>query len=276
MVECEFCGAGFENENKLHLHWAEHKQELNSHQKEKLKKAERRQEESKKERAAARKRNLGYFTAGGAALALIALLGLQILNSSGGELSSSMGGQPTLGDPNASVTVVGFGDYRCPVCEEFHNSVFDKPGTSNDLKGEFIDTGEVKFHFVNYAFLDGGFPGDTSETAAVAAECTYRQDQDQYWNMHDAIYENQGPENEDWATEDFMMQLARNHTEGINYEQLNTCITNKETLDEVRNDKTIGDQAEVTGTPSVYVNGEKVNNWRYSNLKAEIESELEG
>ena len=62
MVECEFCEEEFEDERELHAHWREHEDELNSHQKEEMKKAERKKEEEKARKRKKRKqrRAQGY------------------------------------------------------------------------------------------------------------------------------------------------------------------------------------------------------------------------
>lgn len=274
MTECNFCEEEFDSDRKLHLHWAnEHREELNSHQEEKVKKAERKQEEEKQEKMAERKRMAGYGLAGLAALAVLGFvvsqIGLEGGNNTQGSSEINLEGEPMIGNPNASVTVVEFGDYRCPVCKQFHAQVYPQ------LKKDYIDTGKIKFHFVSYSFLDQGFPGDTSTTASVASECVYNQDEEQFWNFHNALYNNQGPEREDWATEDFVLSLARNKTSGLDYEELEACVSNRDTLDRVRQEREKGQNAGVQGTPAIYVNGKYLNNWQYGALKAEIEKQLD-
>ena len=110
-----------------------------------------------------------------------------------------------MGNESAPVTIVEFGDYRCPVCEQFDNQVFPS------VKEDFIDTGEAKFYFMNYAFLDSRLPGDTSQTAARTSECVYRQNETEFWDFHHAVYDNQGPEDEDWATV-FQVRLRSSST----------------------------------------------------------------
>lgn len=66
-------------------------------------------------------------------------------------------GQPVLGDPNAPVTLIEFGDFKCPVCKRFEETVFPL------LKKEYIDTGKVKMAFLNMQFI-----GPDSVTAGIA------------------------------------------------------------------------------------------------------------
>ncbi|WEL19089.1 thioredoxin domain-containing protein [Candidatus Nanohalococcus occultus] len=274
MKECDFCGDEFDSEEELHRHWREHEDELNSHQKEKVKKAERKYEESKENKMRKRKRYAGYGFAAVLGLAFIGVVGAQLmplLNSSGSGdqvYEFDLEGEPYQGSEDANVTVVEFGDYRCPVCEQFHSRVYPR------LEEEYINTGDVKFYFINFAFLDQNFPGDTSETAAVASECVYNQDEEQFWDFYDALYNNQGSENEDWATEDFMSELFNQSTSGLDHNQFQTCVANKQTLQEVRQDTRMGRSSGVTGTPSIYVNGDKLSSWGYNTVARAIEEEL--
>lgn len=269
MVKCSFCEKEFDNKIDLHLHWGEkHEDELNSHKKEKVKKAKRKKKERKEQKNAERKKMAGMGLAGFGALIVIGLLGSQLVSSGPQGQEIPLEGQPMIGNASADVTVVEFGDYRCPVCKQFHDRVWPQ------LKTNYVDTGKIRFYFLNYAFLDQNFAGQSSTRAAVAGECVINQNEEQFWSFHKALYNNQGPERQDWATQDFLMQLARNHTEGLDYDELEACISNRKTSNEVQNDRSIGRNAGVTGTPSVYVNGDQIQNWQYSSLSAAIEQEL--
>ena len=65
---------------------------------------------------------------------------------------------PSLGNPDAPVTIVEFADFQCPFCGRFYATV-TKP-----LMEKYIATGKVKFVYRDFAFL-----GPESEWAAQAA-----------------------------------------------------------------------------------------------------------
>ncbi|MDY6777250.1 MAG: DsbA family protein [Candidatus Nanohaloarchaea archaeon] len=279
MPECGFCGQAFDEEHELHLHWGEeHEEELNSHQEEEMKKARREEErrEQRKEEKKYRGREIVLYAAIGiVGLAVAGLIGSQLVQvhasteqPTNGATAAGTGfnvsGEPVLGSENASVTVVEFGDYRCPFCRQFEMSVVPR------LKQEFVSTGEVRFVFMNFPFL-----GEGSFQAAVASECVYRQDEDQFWPFHRAIYEHQGPESQRWVTQAKLMQWARESTEGLNYSRLRTCIAEQKTLQEVQGDKRVGRRHGVGGTPTVYVNGRKAPTFRFSAVKRLIQQELQ-
>lgn len=268
MPECDYCGEEFDSEKELHRHWDEHTDKLNSHQKDKVKKAKRKHEEQKKASMKKRKRYAGYVLAAALGLILIGIVGSQLMSSSGSTRFGDLEGQPMMGQEDAAVTIVEFGDYRCPYCREFETDVFPK------LKENFIDTGKVKFYFVNFPFLDSNFKGSSSTRAAVATECVYRQDPQQFWDFHHAVYKNQRSEHKDWATVDYLMSIARDNTEGLDYGELRSCIATQDTLKQVNQDRQLAQQHGVRSTPSVYVNGDLVKNWQYNPLAQKIQNSL--
>lgn len=271
MTECEFCEEEFESEEQLHSHLEqEHPEELDSN--EQSTNVEDDSEEDIEERE--EKKNLVFKSVISViVLAAAALIIPQILSEAPETISQNSDGgfnlqnQPFLGDENASVTVVEFGDYKCPACKNFEENV--KPR----LEEEFVDTGQAKFYFLNYPFLNN--PGDSSTTAAVAGECIYRQDRDQFWNYHTTIFNNQGAENGDWATEERLMSLARDSTQGINYTEFEQCLNTQNSIDAVSADKGQGISANVGETPTIFVNGQMASEPTYSAIKSLIEQELE-
>ena len=88
-------------------------------------------------------------------------------------------GAPVLGAADAIVTLVEFSDYDCPFCRRHKDRVMP------DLVKNFVDTGKLKY--VMREFPLAMHPN--AKGAAQAALCA--GDQDQYWQMHDKMFENQ-------------------------------------------------------------------------------------
>lgn len=63
-------------------------------------------------------------------------------------------GQPTLGDPNAPIKLILFGNFMCEHCRTFEADVFPQ------LKRDYIDTGRVEAYYVN---LSSGFLSQTKK-----------------------------------------------------------------------------------------------------------------
>ncbi|MCL5004786.1 MAG: DsbA family protein [Patescibacteria group bacterium] len=81
-----------------------------------------------------------------------------------------------LGNPDAAVTIIEFGDYQCPFCAKFFKEVQGK------ITDNYVKTGKAKMIYKELAFL-----GSESEAAALAAGCA--REQGKFWQFHDAIFE---------------------------------------------------------------------------------------
>lgn len=172
-------------------------------------------------------------------------------------------GRPILGSPDAPVAVVEFGDYKCPHCKTFHQSVLSQ------LMIDYIESGQVKYSFFHFPFM-----GDDSTTAARAAQAVAKQDPEAFWAFHDAIFARQGDTRVRWATEDFLLELAQLVAPGLDQEQLAQDMKSREVAQEVQRDLNLGRSLGVNGTPTVFVNGVKTQSPGYDAVAAAIEQAL--
>ena len=84
------------------------------------------------------------------------------------------------GNPDARVTIMEFGDYQCPACQNFFRQA--KP----ILDVSYIQPGRVQFVFYDFP-LEAAHPN--AFIAARAARCA--GDQDRYWEYHDRLFQEQ-------------------------------------------------------------------------------------
>ena len=106
-----------------------------------------------------------------------------------------------IGDEQAKITVVEFGDYQCSFCARFHKE------TKDTLVKNLVDTGKIKFLFKDFIVND--LPNDKASTlAASASYCA--AEQGKYWDYHDEVYKNFKGENTGWVTKDSLKQFANN------------------------------------------------------------------
>lgn len=222
-------------------------------------------------------RNLTITTAIAIALAaIVALIWLRNAPASPSTSSTasksvafSLEGQPAIGDPNAPVKMAIFEDFKCPACRNFEEQVWPR------IEKDYISTGKVQGHFVNFQIIQGSFD------AALAAECAYDQSEKHFWEYKTIVYRSQGNESSNWATPERLAQLAREFVPDLNAEALKACITEKRFADRVQQDKDMGITAGVQGTPSVFINGKKLEvsarnyDEYYEQVKAAIDAELE-
>ena len=268
MVECSFCDEEFEDDIDLHVHWGEeHEDELNSHQKDKVKKARRKQEELKQEKNAKRKKMAGMGLAGLGALVVIALLGSQVIGNgspgTGNSAEISIEGEPMVGNPDANITIVEFSDFQCPYCAQFSQQTYPQ------IVDNYIESGQVKMVSKDYPLTEIGH--DWARPAAMTAECVYREGGDEaFWNVKEKIYNNQNSIS-GGNVESQIIGYAQE--ENVSADAINACLNNGNPGQEVDQDKREGRNSGVTGTPTVFVNGEEINS-EYSSIRAAIEQQL--
>ena len=205
-----------------------------------------------------------------AVLAAIVVIGnknSETSNDIGFEKQPSIEGQPTLGQSNAPVTVVEFGDFKCPACKAWGENIFPQ------LIDDYVDTGDVKFSFINVLFH-----GDESKLGSVAAEAIYKQTPDSYWDFHKELFKEQPDADHDslWITPDKINEVASTISD-IDLNQLQEDMQSQSVIDEVNKDSALVDEFKVQMTPSIMVNGTMLEDpFDYEKIKSLIEKELEG
>lgn len=114
---------------------------------------------------------------------------------------------------------------------------------------EYVDTGKVNFVYKHMAIL-----GQESIWAAEAAECAANQGK--FWEYHDLLFSRQSGENQGAFTKDKLLTLASELK--LDMTQFEPCLQNDQTRDRVQADTQEGQQVNVRGTPTFFVNGRAV------------------
>ena len=140
----------------------------------------------------------------------------------------------TRGPKDAPVTLVKYGDYECPYCGEAHPVLKEL----QERMGE-----QVRFVFRHFP-LDSVHP--RARRAAQAAEAAASQGR--FWEMHDLLYERQ----DELGEEDLMGYAAEL---GLDLGRFEEDLTNDNHAWRIEEDRLGGDRAEVSGTPTFFVNG---------------------
>lgn len=153
-------------------------------------------------------------------------------------------GSPLIGDPNAPITVVEWGDYQCTYCYRFHQSSKDL------LIQEYVNAGKV-----NFVFRDFPLNGPDSMLAAEASYCA--DDQGKYWEYHDEIYKNWAGERTGWVNRVSLDKFA--NTMNLDLVQFNKCLDDKKYRQRVSDNYEFGTTMGIDATPSFLIfNNEKV------------------
>ncbi len=153
-------------------------------------------------------------------------------------------GSPLIGNPDAKITIVEWGDYQCTFCYKFHQSSKDV------IIEEYVSTGKA-----NFVFRDFPLNGPDSVLAAEASYCA--NDQGKYWEYHDEIYKNWAGEKTGWVNRDSLEQFAK--TVNLDVVQFNKCLDDKEYQQKVLDNETFGTDVGIRATPSFLIfNNEKI------------------
>lgn len=155
-----------------------------------------------------------------------------------------LGGFPSLGAQDASVTIVEYGDYQCHNCQRF--AVQTKPLIIEN----YINNGKAKLIFKDFAVY-----GSDSENGALAAHCA--GDQGKFWEMHDLMYQKQKGINSGWLSIDNIRKLASEID--LDMQEFNSCFDGKKYVENVAEGLNEGKTIGVNGTPTFIIidrNGE--------------------
>ncbi len=217
----------------------------------------------------ARRRRIALI-AGAVVVAVLVAGGLIWSNRSSSDLptlqvadAAELSGIPTdgrvIGDPNAPVHLIEYGDYQCPACASFATGAFP------ELLSGYIAPGKVSFEFRDLAFL-----GDDSVTAAQAAACAIPQDG--FWLYHDTIYDNHYGENLGNLSKSRLLKMAE--LSGLDRDQIASCLDDGTTAADVQTMHQEATQLGVTSTPSFVVNGELIQWQGWDALKQSLDAAL--
>jgi protein-disulfide isomerase len=178
-----------------------------------------------------------------------------------------------LGNANAPVTLIEYGDYQCPYCAQFFAQ------TEPSIVQNYVNTGKVKMVFRNFAFLDrvpGVPPGaNESHDAAAAAECA--TDQNKTWAYHDALYsakvadmQKGGSEDDGLYNRTLFLKIAQQLK--LDMPTFTSCIDSKKYQAQVDTEEAAANAVGVQSTPTFFINGQEIQGAEpYATFKATID-----
>jgi len=165
------------------------------------------------------------------------------------------GDPPSHGKADAAVTIVEFSDFQCPYCSRAAEVVKKIRETYGD---------KVRFVFREFPL---SFHNNAAAAAALSLEA---QAQGKFWEMHDLLFANQ-------------KELSREKLEEYAKKVGLDAAKVKKALDEnvykarIDEDTKLGTEVGVDGTPSMFLNGERVANpTDFEGLKKLIDAKLGG
>ena len=151
-----------------------------------------------------------------------------------------LNGSTILGNPNAKISIIEFGDYQCTFCYKFHDDTMEK------IYEKYVKNGDV-----NFIYKDFPLNGDASILASEASYCA--QQQGQFWEYHNLIYDNWAGENTGWITNKVLAGFAKDL--GLNLEKFNLCMDNSIFRQKVLDNERFGVKINIDATPSFLILG---------------------
>ncbi len=161
-------------------------------------------------------------------------------------------GRPTRGNKDAKVMVVNYDDFECPFCSRMHQALF--PG----LFKEYGD--RVLFIYKDYPLED---IHPWAMHAAINANCLSAQNSDAYWDYADYLHANQHAISGEKGRDGQNAELDRLAT--LQAEKHNLDVPKLQACLKAQDDKAVraslreGDNLGVDATPTMFVNGQKLD-----------------
>jgi protein-disulfide isomerase len=138
------------------------------------------------------------------------------------------------GSADPKVTIVEFSDFACPYCQNSFPKI-------REISLKYKDSVKIIFRDMPLQ--------ENSLNLAMAGRCA--GEQGLFWLMHDRLFQNQGI----YKKED-LSELANQI--GADVSQFNSCLDSSKYIKQVQKDFSDGENLEIRGTPTWFINGNKV------------------
>ena len=152
------------------------------------------------------------------------------------------GTSPSTGPTDAKITLIEFADFECPSCRQLDRALRDLLPKHPEIRFVYKDFPLTTIH-------------PWAMTASLAGQCTAQQNPASFWKIHDIIFDSQDlitPSNVWEKMADFATQI------GLNVETFRACMANPDTTHEIEKTTAEGQDLNVTGTPTIFVNGRRI------------------
>ncbi|MCW5891573.1 MAG: thioredoxin domain-containing protein [bacterium] len=162
---------------------------------------------------------------------------------------------PVKGPKDAKVTIVKFSDYQCPFCAQ------SAPLIDQVLQAYPNDVNYVYKQFPLTSIHPQAMPA--SKAALAAGK------QGKFWEMHALIFENYrqlSPEKLKELAQQLNLDMAKWEAD----------VNSPAVQDEIEEEMKQARAADVTGTPTIFVNGKRLMNRSFDGFKQAIDSAMAG
>ena len=169
----------------------------------------------------------------------------------------------TLGDPDAPIRIVEFGDYQCPGCGAFAQQV--KPR----INLAYIESGQASFVFYDFPLVQ---IHPNAFLAARAARCA--GDQGRFWEYHDRLFAEQFR----WSPSASPVGLFVGYAEDVvpDAGAFEDCLKSDRHADVVTANMRLGEELGVPSTPTVMISegagmARRLTNFDFASIQEVVE-----
>jgi protein-disulfide isomerase len=148
------------------------------------------------------------------------------------------------GNADAPLVVMEFADFQCPACGIFAR--FSKP-----LVKPYIDNGTIRFVWYDFPIME---LHKNAVLAARAGRCA--NEQNGFWPMHDVVFARQSEWSESNSATDLFIGYAQQS--GLERGAFAECLRSEKFQKEVSESYELGRTLGVSGTPTLLVNGKRI------------------
>ncbi|EKY29901.1 DsbA-like protein [Brevundimonas diminuta 470-4] len=188
-------------------------------------------------------------------MAITALI-LSACGQGGGGKTVAEGDMAIGAAEGAKVTVVEYASTTCAACAAWNEQVWP------DFKAKYVDTQKVRFVFREFPTP----PQDVAVAGFLIARCA---GEDKYFEVIDHLMRSQAEMHGGAAPRDVLLRTAQ--AAGLNEAQFKTCPSDKAAIAALEQRIRQASAAGVTGTPTLMVNGQIVNDKSLAGLSAHID-----
>lgn len=164
-----------------------------------------------------------------------------------------------LGAQDAPVTVSVYSDYLCPACRQFET-------VSGPVLDELVEAGTVRLEYHPISILDRASDDRYSTRSASAAACVAEADPAALRPFSEALFAEQPSEGGPGLSDDRLTEIASQA--GVD---VGPCIGETRYAGWVTRSTESASRSGVTGTPTVLVDGQRLQDWSPENLRAAVE-----
>ena len=159
---------------------------------------------------------------------------------------------PSRGPANPAVTIVEFADLQCPACKSALPIIQKLIADAPNARFVFQQFPLTQMH--HWAFA-----------AAEYGECVHREDSAAFWRFVDAVYgaqeqittDTNNSEDAGKKAEAKLQELAA--AAGVDGQKVAACASQPATAERVKQSVELGKEMEITGTPTLFIGGRRVN-----------------